>query len=94
MTRVGGITSLLRLDGLCKAHARPFSAHCAPAVSSHACAAMETVRHIEYFHDHARLERLLFDGTLEPTGGCLRPDPSAPGLGVELRRADARRYEL
>ena len=91
VTRVGGITNLLRVDGLCKAHAVPFSAHCAPAVSAHTCAAMETVCHIEYFHDHARVESLLFDGTLEPEDGCLCPDASRPGLGLELK-ADAERY--
>ena len=94
VTRVGGITNLLRVDGLCKAHSLPFSAHCAPAVSAHACAAMEMVRHIEYFHDHARVEGLLFDGTLEPEGGCLVPDASRPGLGLEFKQADAERYRM
>lgn len=94
VTRCGGITELVRIDGLCKARCLPFSAHCAPAVSAHACCALETVVHLEYFHDHVRLEGMLFDGTLLPAGGGeLRPDPSRPGLGLELRRADAERYK-
>jgi L-alanine-DL-glutamate epimerase-like enolase superfamily enzyme len=93
VTRCGGITNLLRIDGLCKARNLPFSAHCAPAISAHACCAMETALHIEYFFDHYRIESMLFDGTLSPERGVLRPDRSRPGLGLELKRADARRWE-
>ena len=92
VTRVGGITNLLRADGVCKAAQRRFSAHCAPAISAHACCALETLAHLEYFHDHVRIERMLFDGTLDPEGGCLVPDRSRPGLGLELKRADAEEY--
>jgi L-alanine-DL-glutamate epimerase-like enolase superfamily enzyme len=92
VTRCGGITAMLRADGLCRAHNMPFSAHCAPAVSAHACCAMETLRHLEYFYDHVRVERLLFEGTLEPEQGRLSPDRRRPGLGIQLRRGDAARY--
>lgn len=94
VTRCGGITNLLRVDGLCRARNLPFSAHCAPAISAHACCAMETVVHIEYFFDHYRIEGLLFDGTLDPDRGLLTPDRSRPGLGLQLKDADARRYEV
>ena len=92
VTRCGGITNLLRADGICKARKIPFSAHCAPAVSAHACCAMETLVHLEYFHDHVRVENMLFDGALRPYGGCLYPDPSRSGLGIELKRSEAERY--
>jgi L-alanine-DL-glutamate epimerase-like enolase superfamily enzyme len=92
VTRFCGISELERVDGLCRSHSIPFSAHCAPAVSAHACCALQSFKHLEYFHDHARLESLLFDGTVDPVGGELRPDPSRPGLGLELKRADAERY--
>jgi L-alanine-DL-glutamate epimerase-like enolase superfamily enzyme len=85
VTRCGGITNMLRADGICKARCLPFSAHCAPSISAHACAAMECALHIEYFADHVRAEGLLFDGTLEPEEGALRPDRARPGLGLELR---------
>jgi hypothetical protein len=39
-----------------------------------------------------RIERMLFDGVLEPEGGRLRPDRSRPGHGLELKRADAERW--
>ncbi len=92
VTRVGGITNLLRVDGICKALQRPFSAHCAPAISAHACCAMETLEHLEYFHDHVRIERLLFEGTLDPRGGALEPDRSRPGLGLELNHDEVERW--
>jgi L-alanine-DL-glutamate epimerase-like enolase superfamily enzyme len=94
VTRCGGITNMLRVDGICRARNMPFSAHCAPAISAHACCAMESLEHLEYFHDHARVEGLLFDGTLDPSGGALHPDRSRPGLGLELKRADAAAYEV
>jgi hypothetical protein len=47
---------------------------------------------VEYFHDHARIERMLFDGVLEPVHGALRPDTSRAGLGLTLKRADAARF--
>jgi hypothetical protein len=55
---------------------------------------METFTHLEYFHDHVRIESMLFDGTLAPEGGELRPDSSRPGLGLELRREAAEEYAL
>jgi L-alanine-DL-glutamate epimerase-like enolase superfamily enzyme len=93
VTRCGGITGLLRVDALCRARHVPFSAHCAPAISAHACAAVETLEHLEYFHDHVRIEGLLFDGTLDPRDGYLEPDRERPGLGLELRRSDAAEFE-
>ena len=94
VTRCGGITGLLRVDTVCKARTIPFSAHCAPAISAHACCAMETLVHLEYFHDHVRIESMLFDGTLSPVDGYLEPDSSRPGLGLELRRDVAEEYAL
>ena len=91
-TRCGGITNLLRVDGICKGRQIPFSAHCAPAVSAHACCALESLLHLEYFHDHVRVEGMLFDGVLSPDEGYLRPDRERAGLGLELKRADAERY--
>jgi L-alanine-DL-glutamate epimerase-like enolase superfamily enzyme len=94
VTRCGGITNLLRVDGLCKARCLPFSAHCAPAISAHACCAMETLVHLEYFFDHYRIEAMLFEGTLDPRQGRLTPDRERAGLGLELREDVAERYEV
>jgi L-alanine-DL-glutamate epimerase-like enolase superfamily enzyme len=94
VTRCGGITNLLRVDGICKGRTIPFSAHCAPAIPAHACCAMETLVHLEYFHDHVRIESMLFDGVLSPEGGFLEPDSTRPGLGLELRRDAAEEYAV
>lgn len=90
VTRCGGVTGLLRVGALCEARHVSFSAHCAPGISAHACTAMPTLAHLEYFHDHTRIESMLFEGTLEPEDGALRPDRSRAGLGLTLR-PDARR---
>jgi len=91
-TRCGGITGFLAVAGLCQAHQLELSAHCAPQLHAHAGCAVEPLRHLEYFHDHARIEQMLFDGALAPAGGALRPDPMRPGLGIELRAADAEAF--
>lgn len=91
-TRCGGITGFLQVASLCEAFHLPLSAHTAPALHTHVCCAALPIRHLEYFHDHARIERMLFDGVPEVVHGELRPDLSRPGLGLELKTADARRF--
>ena len=91
VTRCGGITGLLGASGLANAHSIDVSAHCAPAISTHAFCAVERRRHLEYFHDHVRIEGMLFDGAPEPEHGVLRPDRSRLGNGLELKRRDAER---
>jgi L-alanine-DL-glutamate epimerase-like enolase superfamily enzyme len=94
VTRCGGVTEFLRVGALCDARSFPLSGHTAPMLHAHVACAMPSVRHVEYFHDHVRIERMLFDGVLEPRDGALRPDLSRPGMGVELKRADAERFRL
>lgn len=91
-TRCLGITGFVRAAALAEAYHVPLSAHTAPALHVHACCALAVVRHLEWFHDHARVEQVLFEGAPEPSGGALAPDLSRPGLGLELRRAEAERY--
>jgi len=93
-TRCAGITGFMRVAALCEAFRVPLSSHCAPALHAHACCAATPVRHLEYFFDHVRLERMLFDGSPSPQDGLLAPDLSRPGLGLALRNADARRYAV
>jgi L-alanine-DL-glutamate epimerase-like enolase superfamily enzyme len=92
VTRCGGITGLLRVNGLAAAHGLDVSGHCAPQLSAHALCGVDRLRHLEYFHDHVRIERMLFDGVLEPVDGTLVPDRSRAGHGLELKRADAQRW--
>src|SRR5581483_6583652 len=92
VTRCGGITGLLGVAGLCDTFAIDLSAHCAPAISAHAFAAVGRLRHLEYFHDHVRIEGMLFDGVPEPDGGVLRPDRSVAGNGLELKRQEVAQW--
>jgi L-alanine-DL-glutamate epimerase-like enolase superfamily enzyme len=92
VTRCGGISEFLRGAALAAAHSMQVSAHCAPNLHAHVGAAVPNLRHLEYFHDHQRIERMLFDGALDPYGGELTPDPGQPGLGLQLRAAVAERY--
>jgi L-alanine-DL-glutamate epimerase-like enolase superfamily enzyme len=94
VTRCGGITGFMQADALCFAHGTPLSAHCAPALAVHPMAASQQGRHIEWFHDHVRIESMLFDGALEPEGGALRPDRSRPGHGMTLRQEEAERFRI
>ncbi|HEV2591825.1 MAG TPA: enolase C-terminal domain-like protein [Gaiellaceae bacterium] len=92
VTRCGGITGLLRVNGLAVAHGIDVSGHCAPQLSAHALCGVDRLRHLEYFHDHVRVESMLFDGVLEPVDGALVPDRSRPGHGLELKRAEAQQW--
>jgi L-alanine-DL-glutamate epimerase-like enolase superfamily enzyme len=93
-TRCLGVTGWLEAAGLAHSFATPFSAHCGPSIHAQVGCAAPQLSHIEYFHDHVRIEHLFFDGALEPSGGCLRPDPTRPGLGLELKRQDAERFTV
>ncbi len=93
-TRCGGITTFLQTGALCAARSLPFSAHTSPALHLHPCCALPAIRHLEYFHDHVRIERMFFDGVQEPVGGELKPDLSRPGMGLELKRQDIEQYRL
>src|SRR5581483_679589 len=92
VTRCAGITELLRVDGMCRARSMPLSLHCGPAIHLHPGTALEQLVHLEYFHDHVRIEHLLFDGVQAPRDGTLYPDLTRPGNGLEFKRADAERY--
>jgi L-alanine-DL-glutamate epimerase-like enolase superfamily enzyme len=92
VTRCAGITELLRVDGLCRARSLPLSLHCGPGIHLHPALALGQLVHLEYFHDHVRIEHLLFDGVVNPRQGALYPDLSRPGNGLELKRSEAERY--
>jgi L-alanine-DL-glutamate epimerase-like enolase superfamily enzyme len=91
-TRCLGITGFLQAANLAAAWNRDLSAHCAPALHRHPACSAARLRHVEWFHDHVRIEAMLFDGSPELEDGSLRPDLTRPGLGLDLKRADAARY--
>ena len=93
-TRCCGISGLLKVGALCEAFEMPLSTHCAPALHAHPGCALPSLRHAEYFHDHVRIEQMLFDGVLTPKEGALWPDLSRPGLGLEFKAQDAEPFRV
>lgn len=93
VSRCGGISEWLRIAAVAAAHGLEVSGHCAPHLSTAAAAATPNFRHLEWFHDHVRIENLFFDGTLDPQGGSVHCQDS-PGNGLNLRSADAERYQV
>ncbi|HEY7186139.1 MAG TPA: enolase C-terminal domain-like protein [Vicinamibacterales bacterium] len=93
-TRCLGVTGFLAASRLSQAFDVPLSAHTAPSLHAHLGCACTPLMHVEYFHDHVRIEEQLFDGFIAQSGGVLRPDRSRPGLGIALKRADADRYAV
>jgi L-alanine-DL-glutamate epimerase-like enolase superfamily enzyme len=92
-TRCGGVTGFLRAAALCDAFEIPLSGHCAPAVHLSPAMAAPRLQHMEWFHDHVRIEQMLLDGAPTLKDGSIAPDFSAPGHGLILREADARKFE-
>jgi L-alanine-DL-glutamate epimerase-like enolase superfamily enzyme len=93
-TRCGGYTGFLKVAAQCDAFQMPLSAHCAPQLHSHVGCAVQCLRHVEYFHDHTRIDQLLFEGLLYQKAGTLSPDRTQTGHGMRLKEADAARYRI
>ena len=92
ITRCGGITGFLQVAALCQAYNLPLSGHTAPAQHTHVACAVEMFKNLEYFHDHVRIERMLFDGLPALINGQLQPDLSRPGNGLVLKHADVQKF--
>lgn len=93
-TRCLGITGFMKVDALCDARSLPLSAHCAPAMHRHPALAAARLWNIEWFHDHVRIEQMLFDGAPRLEQGSITVDWSRPGLGIELKRPDAEKFRV
>jgi L-alanine-DL-glutamate epimerase-like enolase superfamily enzyme len=93
VSRCGGISEWRRVAAVAASFGLEISGHCAPHLHAHVAAATANVRHLEWFHDHVRIESLLFDGALDPKGGTITPT-DAPGHGLTLREPDIERYRV
>lgn len=93
-TRCGGITGFLKAGHLAEAYQIPFSSHCAPSLHLPAALCLPSFFISEYFHDHVRIENMLFEGVSPPQDGVLKPDLSRPGLGLAFRYKDAEKFKL
>ncbi len=92
-TRCGGLTEFLRAAAVAQAHGLEVSAHCAPHAHAAAAAALPNLRHIEWFHDHVRVEDMFFDGALDPRGGTITPTQGA-GHGLTLRAEEVQEFRV
>jgi len=91
-TRCGGITGFLKAAAIADSFSIPISAHTAPALHLHVCCAAPRLRHLEWFHDHVRIEQAIFEGAPVPRDGIIKPDQARPGLGLVFKRKDAERH--
>jgi L-alanine-DL-glutamate epimerase-like enolase superfamily enzyme len=94
VSRIGGISEWMRGAAVAAAHNLEVSGHCGPHLHAHVAAATPNLRHLEWFHDHERIESMLFDGTLDPTGGTITPRDDAPGHGLTFRDDVAETYRV
>ncbi|MEV0126508.1 enolase C-terminal domain-like protein [Streptomyces sp. NPDC050703] len=92
-TRCGGLTEWLRAAALAQAHGLEVSAHCAPHAHAAVAACVPNLRHVEWYHDHVRIESMFFDGALDPTGGTVRPDGGV-GHGLGLRTDEVEEFRV
>ena len=93
-TRCGGVTGWLQAAVVADSFGLEISGHCAPAVHVRVAAAAPNLRHLEWFHDHVRIEQMLFDGAPHAAGGVASPVRDRPGLGLELRTEDAEAFRV
>ncbi|MGO4230098.1 enolase C-terminal domain-like protein [Arthrobacter sp. YAF34] len=94
VSRCGGITQWFRAAAVAAAYGLEISGHCAPNLTIPAAAGTVNFRHLEWFHDHVRIEDMFFEGTGDPRGGSVRPDDDRPGNGLIFRAQDAEKYRI
>jgi L-alanine-DL-glutamate epimerase-like enolase superfamily enzyme len=88
------VTAFLRVASLCESHHVDLSGHCAPAIHLHVACAAPRLRHLEWFHDHVRIEHMLLEGAPVPPDGTIAPDLSRPGLGFAFKFRDAEPFRV
>lgn len=93
-SRCGGITGWRRAATIAAAHDLEISGHCAPHLHAAVAATVPNLRHLEWFHDHVRIESMFLDGALDPTGGTIRPSSGRPGHGFRWRGDVAEPYRV
>jgi L-alanine-DL-glutamate epimerase-like enolase superfamily enzyme len=94
VSRCGGISELLRVAAVAAVHGLQVSGHCAPNLHVAVLAAVPNLRHLEWFHDHVRIESMLFDGVCDPAGGAVAPRLDSVGNGLRWRADEAERWAV
>jgi L-alanine-DL-glutamate epimerase-like enolase superfamily enzyme len=94
VTRCGGISEFLRAAAVAAATGLDVSAHGAPHQVLAVAAAVPNLRHIEWFHDHVRIETMFFDGVASAAGGSAAVNLVDRGNGLTFRAAAAEPYRI
>ncbi len=94
VTRCGGVTNFLKIGHAAEIHHLPLSAHTSPSIHATLCCTLTPAMNVEYFYDHFRIEQMIFEGAIRPINGDLHPDLSRNGLGLELKRPDAEKFQV
>lgn len=93
-TRACGYTGFLMGAAIARSFNVPISSHCAPAIHLPVAASCPHLKHMEWFHDHVRIEHMLFDGAPDIREGFVVPDLQRSGHGLKFRRAAAEKYRV
>lgn len=93
-TRCLGLTGFRAIGALAAAHGVALSAHCSPQLHLHASCTAERIRALEFFHDHVRIESMVFENPIEPVDGVLHVDRARAGHGLVLRREAVERHRI
>jgi len=93
-TRACGYSGFLIAAATARSFSIPISSHCAPAIHLPVAASCAHLKHMEWFHDHVRIEHMLFDGAPVIRDGFVIPDLQRSGHGLKLRRAAAEKYRV
>ena len=93
-SRCGGISGWLRAAAIASSFGLDISGHCAPHLHAAAAAAVPNMRHLEWFHDHVRIESRFLDGAQTLRHGALPIDTARPGNGYALKAGDLERFRV
>ena len=91
-TRCLGYSGFFQACQISHAYSIPLSSHCAPALHLHACLTQRHICHMEFFHDHVRIEKKYFDGFPKQDKGSLSPHLDRNGHGLELKEETINEY--
>ena len=67
---------------------------CAPAAQRRGACAMPGLRHLDWFHDHVRIEQMLFEGAPAAHEGIIEPDDGRSGNGLLFKSRYAEAYAI
>ena len=92
--RVGGVTEWLKVAHLADAFNIPVASHAYQLVHLHLACATPNMQVVECLGTVEAADRIVFTEFPEPAGPTWTPDPTKPGLGLELDPVAVATYAL